>query len=447
MEKTDNRYKKMINTPIPKLILGLAAPTVISMLVTNIYNMADTFFVSRISTSASGAIGITATLSLIIQAIGLTFGHGAGSVISRALGGQNTERADRLTSTAFFVSLIIGVIVSILGLIFINPIMRLLGSTKTVLPYARAYGIYILIAAPFIMSGFVLNNIMRYEGKARLAMVGLTSGAILNTVLDPIFIYVFKMGVHGAGLSTALSQAISFFILLYMFVSGKTGCKISFKLIDKYELPLIFKNGIPTLARQGMNCVSSTLLNRGAALYGDAALSAVSIVNQIILFIVAIIIGIGQGYQPVAGYNYGAGRKDRLKSGFIFTFLLGEVVLVLLSTVFFFGAEGIVSAFRSDSEVIKTGVLMLRLQCISLIVQPFCTCANMMFQSIGETSRATFLAVSRNGLFLIPSLLILSRLFGLFGILSAQPVADVVSFIAAVPLVITFFLKDKKRVE
>lgn len=445
MNTPDRQYIQMIETPIPRLITTLAFPTVISMLVTNIYNMADTFFVSRLGTSASGAVGITATLSLLILTIGLTFGHGAGSMISRALGKQDDKQASRLTSTAFFAALIVGAIFAVIGLLLLNPLLRLLGSTETILPYARSYGIYILIAAPFTIAGFVLNNIMRYEGKARLAMVGLTAGAILNIVLDPIFIFGFGLGTAGAGLSTALSQVLSFCLLLYMYVSGKTQCRIAWDMADFHVVLPIVKNGLPSMARQGMNCISSMLLNRAAAVYGDAALSAVSIVNQISHFIVAIMIGIGQGYQPVAGYNFGAGRFDRLRQGFYFTFLLGEVVLTLLSVVFFLAAGQIVTAFRDDPEVVRIGITMLRLQCISLISQSYCTCANMMFQSIGETGRATFLATTRNGLYLIPALLILPRMFGLLGIQLAQPVADVAALLTAIPLISFFFAKLKNN--
>lgn len=445
MNNSDSQYKQMIETPIPKLIGSLAMPTVISMLVTNIYNMVDTFFVSRLGTSASGAIGITATLTLMLQAFGLMFGHGSGSIISRALGSRDEQRADRLASTAFFVSLIVGGVIGIAGLIFLSPFMRLLGSTETVLPYARAYGFYILMAAPFMVSSYVLNNIMRYEGKARLAMVGLIAGAVLNMVLDPIFISGFKMGIYGAGLSTALSQVISFAILLYMYLSGKTQCRIAWRMTAIYEIPLILKNGLPTLARQGMNCISSMLLNQGAAVYGDTALSAISIVNQICNFIASIMIGIGQGYQPVAGYNFGAGRTDRLRRGFYFTFLLGECVLTALSIVFFFAARNIVAVFRDDPEVVRIGITMLRLQCISLIAQPYAICANMMFQSIGETGRATLLATTRNGLYMIPALLILPRVFGLFGIQVSQPAADLASLFTAIPLVTGFFIRCKKE--
>ncbi len=445
MANSLNPQQKMLETPVPRLITSLAIPTVISMLVTNIYNMADTFFVSTLGTSHSASIGIVSTLALIILAIGLMFGHGAGSIISRTLGSGNTDRADTLTSTAFFTTLIIGAIIMVLGLIFITPFMRILGSTETVLPYAKTYAVYILLAAPFTMASYVLNNIMRYEGKARLAMIGLTTGAILNLILDPIFIFGFKMGVHGAGLATATSQVIGCSILLFLFVSGRTQCKISIKKVSFSEIPVIIKNGLPSLARQGMNCISSILLNQSAAFYGDSALAAVSIVNQILAFIVSIMIGIGQGFQPVAGYNYGAGKFARVKQGFYFTFVLGECVLILLSFVFFFAAKDIIHAFRNDPEVIKIGTTMLRLQCISLICQPFGVCANMLFQCIGKTARATLLATTRNGLYLIPILLILPRVFGLFGILSAQPLADLLSLLTAIPLILFFFrsLHDK----
>ena len=439
----DSHFLRMTQTPIPKLIMSLAVPTVISMLVNNVYNMVDTFFVSRLGTSAAGAVGITSTLTMILLASGLTFGHGAGSIISRALGSREEEKANCLATTAFFTALALGVVLSILGLLFLSPFMRLLGSTETVLPYSKAYGFYILLAAPFHVSSFVLNNIMRYEGKARLAMVGLTTGALLNIVLDPIFMFGFGMGIHGAGLSTALSQVISFGILLFMYASGRTRCRISIQSYDLRVIGPILKNGLPTLARQGMNCISSLLLNRSAAVFGDTALAAISIVNQICNFIMSVMIGIGQGYQPVAGFNFGAGLFGRLRQGFYFTFLLGEVVLFTLSAVFFFGANGIVSTFRDDIEVIMIGAAMLRLQCISLIVQPYVTCANMMFQSIGETGRATLLATTRNGLYMIPLLLVLPRIFGLTGILICQPVADVLSLVTALPLVLQFFAKNK----
>ncbi len=405
MNKSTGKHDShMTETPIPKLILTLAFPTVISMMVTNVYNMADAFFVSRLGTSASGAVGITATLSLILLTTGLTFGHGAGSLISRALGSQSSAKADCYTATAFFSALVVGMVLSVLGILFLTPLMSLLGSTETILPYARTYGLYILLAAPFTVSGFVMNNIMRYEGKARLAMIGLTTGAILNIVLDPIFIFGLKLGIHGAGLSTALSQIISFGILLFLYRSGKTKCRISIRFFDFSVLYPIIKNGLPTLARQGMNCVSAMLLNRCAQFYGDAALAAISIVNQILSFILSVMIGIGQGYQPVAGFNFGAGRKDRVRHGFYFTFFLGECVLLGLSFLFFFGAKPIIAAFRNDPAVIQIGVLMLKIQCISLICQPYITCANMMFQSVGKTGRATFLATTRNGIFLIPLL-------------------------------------------
>lgn len=444
MEKPrDAYYERMIQTPVPKLVTSLAVPTVISMLVTNIYNMADTFFVSHLGTSASGAVGITATLSMILLAFGLTFGHGAGSIISRALGGREEERANCLASTAFFSALALGVVFSIVGILFLTPFVRLLGSTETVLPYAKTYGFYILLAAPFHMASYVMNNIMRYEGKARLAMVGLTTGAVLNMVLDPILIFGFGMGVHGAGLATALSQVISFGILLFMYVSGRTKCRIAISHYRVREIFPIFKNGLPNLSRQGMNCISSLLLNHSAAVFGDVALAAISIVNQICNFIMSVMIGIGQGFQPVAGFNFGAKRLDRLRGAFYFTFLLGEVLLSVLSVIFFFGAGGILSAFRDDPQVISIGAVMLRLQCISLLAMPYITCSNMMFQSVGETGRATLLATTRSGLYLIPLLLILPRIFGLPGILICQPVSDILSLLTALPLVTHFFKKTK----
>ena len=309
------QYEFMTETPVGVLIIKLGIPTTISMLITNIYNMADTYFVGTLGTSASGAVGIVFGLMAVIQAVGFMLGHGAGSIISRKLGAKETETAHLIASTSFFTSLIAGLSITFIGLAFSEPFLRLLGSTDTILPYAQDYAFWILLASPITMSSFVLNNILRYEGKAALAMIGLTTGGILNIFGDFLLIKVWNMGIAGAGISTAASQLISFFILLSMFLSKRTQSRISLKYFKSgiKNLPAICSTGFPSLMRQGLSSVSTMLLNNAAGLYGDAAVAGMTIVNRICFFIFAVGLGIGQGFQPVCSFNYGAKKFKRVK--------------------------------------------------------------------------------------------------------------------------------------
>ena len=335
MAKYTSQYDKMTKEPVSKLVIRLGIPTTISMLVTSVYNMADTFFVGKLGNSASGAVGVVFGLMAIIQALGFMFGHGAGSIIARLLGAKEEENATNYASVSFFSALFTGAVFGILGLVFSKQLMYLLGSTRTILPYAQDYGRYILTAAPVTMASFVLNNILRYEGKAYLAMIGLTTGGILNIILDPIFIYKFDMGIAGAGLATAVSQCISFSILLSMFLRRKTQSRLIFTrfIANLKQLPLIMQTGFPSLIRQGLNSVASMCLNHYAGFYGDSAIAAMSIVNRICFFIFAVGLGIGQGFQPVCGFNYGAKRFDRVKKAFYFTVAAGEIFLGILAII------------------------------------------------------------------------------------------------------------------
>ena len=355
----EEKFRQMTMTPIPKLILHLGIPTIASMLITNVYNMTDTYFVGQLGKSASGAIGIVYSLMAIFQAFGFMFGHGAGSNISRRLGQHDTQSASRYASTGFFLSLALGLIIGAVGLLFLTPLMYLLGSTDTILPYARDYGISILLAGPLFTGSCVLNNILRYEGMSFQAMIGLVSGGILNMVMDPIFIFVFHMGTAGAGISTALSQAASFFILLYMFLAGKTESKLSLRYFTRKmsDVWLTVATGLPSLLRQGLTSLSGLVLNHQAAVYGDAAVAAMSIVNRISGFIFSLGLGMGQGYQPVAAFNYGAGCYSRVRKGFWFTALAGEVLLGIAAVGCFLFAHPMIALFQSDAEVVAMGTL------------------------------------------------------------------------------------------
>ena len=434
------QYKKMTETPIPKLILGLAAPTILSMLITSIYNLADTFFVGQISTSASGAVGIVSSLMAIIQALGFTLGHGSGTIISRSLGSRNTDAATRFASTSFFSALAAGVVLAVVGLATLPSFMMLLGSTETILPHACAYARPILIAAPLMISSLVMNNILRYEGKANFAMIGLVTGGVLNIVLDPIFMFGLGLGTAGAGIATALSQSISFCILLSMFLRGKTVSQFQLSAVTRSpaEFGTILMTGMPSFGRQGLNSIGGMLLNIAARGYGDAAVAGMSIVSRIFMFIISVAIGTGQGFQPVAGFNYGARKYRRVEKACVFTMCASFCFLSVIIAACWFNAEALIKLFRDDPEVTAIALPAFRYQCFACFLQPVIVAGNMLFQSIGKSGRATFLACCRQGVFFIPLILTLPRMFGLLGIEICQPIADVLTFVVTVPFLFPF---------
>ena len=439
-DRTAQQFRKMTETPIPKLILSLAAPTILSMLITSIYNLADTFFVGQISTSASGAVGVVSSLMAIIQALGFMLGHGAGSIISRSLGSQNTKAATRFASTSFFTALTFGLILAAVGLTTLPHFMMLLGSTETILPHACAYARPILIAAPLMMSSLVMNNILRYEGKASFAMIGLVTGGVLNMVLDPVFIFGFGLGTAGAGIATALSQSISFCILLSMFLRGKTVSQFQLSAVTRSpaEFGTILMTGLPSFGRQGLNSIGGMLLNIAARNYGDAAVAGMSIVSRIFMFIISVAIGTGQGFQPVAGFNYGARKYRRVEMACVFTMCASFCFLSVIVAACWFNAEALIKLFRDDPEVTAIALPAFRYQCFACFLQPVIVAGNMLFQSIGKSGRATFLACCRQGVFFIPLILTLPRMFGLLGIEICQPIADVLTFVVTVPFLFPF---------
>ena len=443
MSVLDRQYKEMTETSVEKLILRLSVPTIISMLVTNIYNMADTFFVGKLGTSASAAIGIVFSLMTINQALGFMCGHGCGSNISRKLGNKQGDAAIKFASTGFFMSLFLGVLIMIIGIIFMEPLLRIMGSTDTIMPYAKSYGICILLSAPFMTGSCVLNNVLRYEGKASLAMVGLTLGGVLNIIGDPIFIFVFNMGTLGAGISTAVSQVISFFVLLSMFGGDRTVSRLRFSAIswDIKDILNILYTGLPSLIRQGMMSVSTMVLNYMSMPYGDAAIAAMSIVSRVCNFIFAIALGISQGFQPVSAFNFGAKKFKRVKRAFIFCCGLSMIILGILSVLSLIFSGHIIGLFRDDADVIGVGTFALRAQCIVLFISPITLAASMMFQGAGENLASSIASFLRSGITFIPMVAILPRFFGIYGIQLAQPVADVISFVVVMPLIVRFFKK------
>ena len=439
-DRSAEQFRKMMETPIPKLILSLAAPTILSMLITSIYNLADTFFVGQISTSASGAVGIVSSLMAILQALGFMLGHGSGSIISRSLGSQNTDAATRFASTSFFTALVFGGIITAAGLLTLPDFMMLLGSTETILPHACAYARYILLAAPIMMSSLVMNNILRYEGKASFAMIGLVTGGLLNIALDPLFIFGLGMGTAGAGLATALSQTISFCILLSMFLRGKTVSQFRITAVthSPAEFGTILMTGMPSFGRQGLNSIGGMLLNIAARGYGDAAVAGMSIVSRIFMFIISVAIGVGQGLQPVASFNYGARKYRRVRQAAIFTIEAAFCMLVVLVGLCWVNGDVLIRLFRDDPAVTAVALPAFHYQCLAMLLHPIIVVANMTFQSVGASGRATFLACCRQGVFFIPLILILPRTHGLFGVEICQPIADVLTFLVSLPFLIAF---------
>lgn len=441
MTQYESQYERMIKQPIPSLILTLALPTTVSMLVTNIYNMADTYFVSTVGTSATGAVGIVFGLMAILQAFGFMFGHGAGANISRRLGAKRVEVARIFASTSFFGSLFFDALIAVLGLIFLNPLMYLMGSTSTILPYARAYAFFILIAAPAMTSSCVMNNILRYEGQASLAMIGLTSGSIINIFGDYLFMRIFHMGVTGAGLSTALSQYISAFILYSMYHKGKTqSCfKWQYVSLEKHVIGSIVAVGFPSLCRQGLNSISVMTLNFAAGIYGDEAIAAMSVVGRISNLIFSVGVGIGQGFQPVSAFSYGAKRYDRLKQAFIFTVTLSTILLSIISVICLCFTKSLLLLFTQDSQVLSIAQLAMKFECIAIFFMAISIGANMLFQSIGRSVIATFLAALRSGLAFIPLVILLPHIWGITGLSLSQPIADLCASIVPIPFIFSLF--------
>lgn len=442
MNKADEYFIKMTETPVSRLIIKLGIPTTVSMLITNIYNLADTYFVGTLGESQQAATGILFTLQAIIQAIAFMLGHGSGTFVSKSLADKNTKEATKYVSTAFFTGATAGTALTVFGLLFLSPFMRLLGSTETILPYARDYGMWVLIACPFMVCSLILNNNLRYEGKAFYAMIGLTTGGVLNIFGDYVLIRIFDMGVFGAGMATAFSQMISFTILITLYLK-KAQSTISIKAVSKKASVYfsIIRVGLPSLIRQGLSSVSSGLLNNLTKPYGDAAIAAMSVVNRFSGFMMCVGLGIGQGFQPVASFNYQAKRYSRVKKGLMFTTFFALMFVGCLSVVGFIFSKDIIKIFQQSETVIAVGSPALRFATVGMLFLPISVPVNMLYQSIRKAGVASLLSVMRSGAVFIPVLLITVKLLGLTGIEMAQPLSDVITGLLSIPFIVYFMKK------
>ena len=435
MKGRDN-YEYMTAGSVPRTICELAVPTIISMLVTAIYNVADTYFVGRIDTQSTAAIGISFSAMSVVQAFGFFFGHGSGNYISRMLGARKTGHAETMATIGLFSSFAAGTVIGITGIIFLGPLCMALGSTETILPYAKEYLGIILIGTPFMAASLTLNNQIRFKGNAKYAMVGIISGALINIILDPILIFGFDMGVRGAAIATISGQIIGFAALL--FIDRRTGTfSVSFRAFKPTVRAYIeiIKGGLPSLLRQGLLSISTILLNVAAKEYGDSAIAGMAITTRIIYILNAIVIGLGQGYQPVCGFNYGAKLYGRVCEGFWFCVKAGTLFFLTCSVLGYIFAPEAVAIFRKeDAMVIEIGAEALRWQLIALPFGAFTLVSNMMLQTIRKAGRAALLASARQGLFFIPCILILPHLIGIRGVEMTQAIADILSFLLALPL-------------
>ncbi len=439
--------KRMTETPIPKLILSMATPTVISMLITVVYNTADTYFVSQINKSASAAVGAVYPIMAVIQAVGYGLGVGSSSLISILLGQKNKKKADMYASSAFYFGIVLGLLVCVVGLLLNNWVLNVLGCSETMLEYAKSYSFYILLAAPISCSTFVMNNTVRAQGNAGIAMVGMSAGAIVNMILDPVLIFTCNMGTGGASLATAISQLISFLIFAYVFISKKSIVDISIKNISKNPKDYlhVLATGLPTIFRQSMGSLSAALLNIQAVVYGDAAVSAVTIANKVYVLVRNVVLGVGQGFMPVAGYNFGAGNRKRTWNAFLFTSLLGTVICLVCAAGSFFMAENIMRWFSPDSDVVKIGITTLHFCAAVMPFMAISTYVNQMYQCLGFKTVATLLASCRQGIMFVPAILILPKFFGCTGVEASQPLADLLTFVISVPFLILFYVNHIKQ--
>ncbi len=443
----EEKYVYMTTTPVPRLIGELAVPTIISMLVTSFYNMADTFFVGKINTQSTAAVGVVFSVMAVIQALGFFFGHGSGNYISRRLGAKDFDEAAVMAANGFFLAFLCGLAVLAGGVLFLKPLAVALGSTPTILPYTESYLRIILFGAPFMTSSLVLNNQLRFQGSAAYAMVGIVTGAVINIILDPILIFGCGMGIAGAAAATVCSQFCSFLLLLYQ---SRKGGNIRIRFVnfkpDFHYVKEICRGGFPSLCRQGLASVSGILLNHGAGVYGDAAIAGMSIVSRVSMFAGSALIGFGQGFQPVCGFNYGAKLYQRVREGFWFCVKYATVFLVGVAVAGSVFAPQVVALFRKgDTQVVEVGAAALRMQCIAFPLTGWIVMSNMMLQSIGKALKASVLAAARQGLFFIPLILLLPRLFGLFGVEICQTVSDICSFALAVPLCLSVLNEMKAQ--
>lgn len=443
VHRQDN-YTFLTTAPIPRVIGHMAVPTIISMLVTSLYNIADTFFVGQIDTQSTAAVGVVFAAMSVIHAVGFFFGHGTGNFMARQLGAKNKQAAQHMASTGMAYAVLLGIIITIFGECLLKPLAVMLGSTPTILPYAEKYMGIILLGAPVMIASLTLNNQMRFQGNALYAMVGVVSGAVINVVLDPVFIFAFGWGVAGAAVATVVSQTCGLLLLIIMNRRCDS-IRLHWHHVSlrwRYVQEIV-AGGTPSFVRQSVGCIATIMLNVAAGTFGDAAIAAMSIVTRITFVVFSVIIGLGQGFQPLCGFCYGAGNHERVKRAFWFTTAVGTAFLCLCTTAGWFYAHPVIAVFRDDPDVVRVGVEAFRWQLVAYPLGAITMHSNMLLQTIRKPWRANILAAARRGLFFIPLILVLPRMYGLLGVEICQPLCDVLSFLLTMPILF-FTLRQLK---
>lgn len=433
-EKKQIMLEEKISTLIPKM----AVPTIVAQLITTVYNLVDTFFVSTLGTNATAAVGVNSSLERTITIIGSLIGAGACSYISRLLGAKKKDSANRVLSTSILTGLGLGVIFMVVCRMVIGDLVYVLGATKECAEYSIQYATYVLYAAPFMIGSFILNMCLRSEGNAMYSMIGIGFGGVLNCFLDPLFIYKFGLGVAGASMATAISKMVSFIILLWPYIKKSTAVEISvrhFKYVweDMREVVAI---GSSSFFRSALAVVAAVSINRVAGSFSTAALAALSVANRVMEFPFAIILGFGQGYQPVVGFNWGAKAWKRVKESYTFSCMVSLVGAVIIGILIALAADPIVHAFNreADSEVLRLGLLSIRLQCLALSIHALNSIINMFYAGIGKAKSALLINLSRQGYCFFPVLMLAPALMGINGVAATQAFADILSIVVVLPM-------------
>ena len=437
-QSQDQRKDMMLNEPISRLIPKMAIPTIVAFLINSIYSLADTYFVSSLGTNATAAVSVNASLDQLIMMAGSMLAVGANSYIARLLGQGNEKKASQVLSTAFFLAMGLGTVLMLFGSIFMTPMVRLLGATPTCEQYSIDYATYVLYAAPFMAANFVMNQCLRSEGSATLSMVGMGFGGILNCFLDPIFIFGFDMGVAGASLATAISKWVSFAILIFPYLTRRSLLHLSIRNFHPTAdiLSKIVSVGSSSMFRSGLSVVAGILLNSIAGDISDSVLAAVGVCNKVMMFPFSIILGFGNGFQPVAGFNWGAKRYDRVQESYRFSAkvaLIGSAVMAVLVAVF---ADPLIVLFAgTDEEMRRIGVICMVSQCIALPIHGWVAVVNMLCAGLGNAKGALALSTARQGTCFLPIVFPLFWAFGAYGVACVQAAADVLSLLLALPIV------------
>ena len=435
----DARNRMMLEESIFKVIPIIALPMVVSMLIDSFYNLADTYFVSQLGTAATAAVGVNNSLMHFIRAVGMGFGIGAASYISRLLGAKKYDDASRVATTSLYSSLGVITVFAFIAFIFRGQVVTFLGATESSRPYSIDYATYILLSAPFTVANTVLSQTLRAEGSTNYSMIGMVSGCVVNLVLDPLFIFTFNWGVAGAAAATGISKICSCIVLMIPYLRNRSLLRIEHGLFtpSKAIYAEIARMGIPSFLRTSLMSVSTVITNNYAGSYGDSVLAAVSVSNRVMMFVGSMVLGFGQGFQPICGYCWGAKNYRRVRTSFWVTTMYGGIVCAIMGLLLYITAPTVVGLFTSDdSEIIRIGVYMVRIQCLTLPFHVWVMIINSLFQSIGRAVGAAVLGLSRQAICLIPCLIIMNTLLGLEGLMNAQAVSDAMSMVIALPMLI-----------